>query len=66
MYNIQLHVHTIPSLNGRHPSILLLGYLPAAILHENKQMGLRKILSTTTTIKMEHSMILAVNGALEP
>jgi hypothetical protein len=46
---IHLHVHTIPSLNGRHPSILLLGYLPAAILHENKQMVLRKNLGSEVT-----------------
>jgi hypothetical protein len=47
--NIHLHVHTIPSLNGRHPNILLLGYLPAAILHDNKHMDLRKNLGSEVT-----------------
>lgn len=28
-------VHTTPSLNGRHPSIRLLGYLPTATLHKH-------------------------------
>jgi hypothetical protein len=46
MHDIHLHVHTIPSLNGRHPSILLLGYLPAAILHEHKHTILRKTLGS--------------------